>query len=88
MDENKDIKNRIIRIKLIDGTQINGQVNIDKGSAGYDRLSDLLLDIKEEFLVISEATSYQPKLAEPHKHEVMFLNKRHILWATPESWQQ
>jgi len=34
---------RIIRIKLIDGTKINGRVNINiDRNEGFDRLSDLV----------------------------------------------
>ena len=43
MDETKVriMEYRIIRIKLVDGTIIHGQVNINQ-EEGYDRVSDLL----------------------------------------------
>lgn len=88
MDNDKEINVRIIRVKLIDGTQISGQININKGSAGYDRLSDLIGDKKESFLVVFGVTSYQKDLEEPVKYRVMFLNKRHILWALPDEDQK
>ncbi len=88
MDNDKEINIRIIRVKLIDGTQISGQININKGSAGYDRLSDLIGDTKESFLVVFGATSYQKDHEESVKNRVMFLNKRHILWALPDEDQK
>ncbi|WDP92242.1 MAG: hypothetical protein HUN04_21970 [Desulfobacter sp.] len=84
MEQNKEIDSRIIRVKLVDGTQINGQVNIDRGAAGYDRLSDLLQSRDEEFIVVVGATSHQKDLEESVRHGVMFINKRHILWAMPD----
>lgn len=88
MIENKETKNRIVRIKLIDGTQINGQVNIQKGEVGYDRLSDLLESPKENFITIINASCHSKERDEPINSEVLFLNKRHILWAIPEVTQQ
>lgn len=81
MAESKDTKNRIVRIKLINGTQINGHVNI----SGYDRLSDLIIDQSNDFLVITKAILYDAERENPVKHETMFLGKRYIVWAAPES---
>ncbi|MCW8801183.1 MAG: hypothetical protein OQK71_09685 [Desulfobacter sp.] len=81
MAESKDTKIRIVRIKLINGTQINGHVNI----SGYDRLSDLIIDQSNDFLVITKAILYDAERENPVKHETMFLGKRYIVWAAPES---
>jgi len=55
------IESRSIRIKLVDGTQINGEVNLNRGT-GYDRLSDLVGDYQENFLTIFNATLYEKNL--------------------------
>jgi len=78
------IKNRGIRIRLNDGTRVNGQVNI----SGYDCLSDLIKDRSNDFLVITRATLYQTDLENPVKHEIMFMGKQHIAWAVPDSEQE
>ncbi len=86
MDKVREINSRIIRIKLVNGTCINGQVNINQ-EQGYDRLSDLVGSTREEFIILNEATSYHTDLEEQVKHKVLFVNKRHILWASPEENQ-
>jgi hypothetical protein len=52
----KSFDSRIIRLKLVDGTMINGQVNINK-DPGYDRLSDLVGSKQEHFLTLYGSTS-------------------------------
>jgi len=84
MTESKNIKNRIVRIKLTDGTQINGRINI----SGYNRLSDLIMDRSNDFLVITEAILYKTDMENTVKHETIFLGKRYIVWAAPESGQK
>ncbi len=54
MDKNipyKKTKDRIIRIKLIDGSQVNGQVNLNRDPQ-YGRLSDLVASEREPFLIL------------------------------------
>lgn len=89
MDETKVriMEYRIIRIKLVDGTIIHGQVNINQ-EEGYDRLSDLLGSQAEEFVILNGATIYQAELENPVRHSVLFVNKRHILWSSPEEGQK
>lgn len=77
----KQVKNRTIRVRLSNGSQVNGQVNI----SGYDRLSDLIIDRSNNFLVITKATLYQTDLENPIKHETMFLATRYIVWAAPDN---
>ena len=52
MENDNTTDSKIIMIKLVDGTQINGTVNISKGPQGYDRLSDLIGSSNEEILVL------------------------------------
>ncbi len=87
MDKTKKIEGRIIRIKLTDGTQINGQANIGKNT-GYDRLSDLIDSSQEQFLTIINATVHEVSLDKPVRYKTIFINKTHMLWATPEDGQK
>lgn len=75
----KCLDSRIIRLKLVDGTMINGQVNFNKDPK-YDRLSDLVSSEKEPFLILFTATIHQIDLDNPVKHKTLFVNKNHIIW--------
>lgn len=79
----KGINSRTVRIGLVDGTQINACVNIDR-EPGYDRLSDLISSDRDSFLVLMNSIMYTGGLNSPEKHDTLFINKRHILWATPD----
>ena len=87
MGNTQEIDSRIIRMVLVDGTQINGQVNIRR-KPGHDRVSDLVTSGNEDFLVVYTATMYKSGKDEPIKHPVIFVNKRHILYAAPEEAQK
>lgn len=82
----KNIESRIIRIKLADGTKVNGQININR-EPSHDRLSDLICNDKDGFLVLFGATSYNKDIDESVKHETLFVNKRYIVWASPDKDQ-
>lgn len=82
----RDINSRTIRVTLVDGTQISACVNIDR-EPGYNRLSDLISSDREPFLVLMNATLYKPGHEKPAKHGTLFINKDHILWASPEDQQ-
>jgi len=83
----KEIKDRIIRIKLVEGSNINGRVNINKND-GFDRLSDLVNSKQNPFLTVMDATVHDKELENPARHKTLFINKNHILWATPEESQK
>ena len=83
----KKIDTRIIRIKLIDETQINGQLNIRR-IPGHDRLSDLVSYNDEPFLIVFNAIVYLKEAEKPVKHKTIFVNKKHIIWAIPEDDQK
>ncbi len=82
-----EISDRIIRLKLVDGTLVNGTVNINRDH-GYDRLSDLVANNRESFLILYNATVYHDTIDTPVKHKTLFINKDHILWAEPEENQK
>ena len=83
----QEMVERIIRIKLIDGSDINGRININIDD-GFDRLSDLVVNDREPFLVIINATVHEKDFEKPIKYKTLFLNKRHIIWAAPEESQK
>ncbi len=84
----KEIISRIVRIKMIDGSTVNGQVNI-KRDPGHDRLSDLLENTNEPFLVVFDATLNEVGTDKnPIRHKTIFINKNQITFATPDEDQQ
>jgi len=86
-DTYKDMNTRTIRITLVDGTRISAGINLDR-QPGYSRLSDLISSDREPFLVLINAGVYRSGLDFPEKYETLFVNKEHILWATPEEAQK
>ena len=83
----KDMNTRTIRITLVDGTRISASVNIDR-QPGYSRLSDLISSDREPFLVLMHSSVYKANQDTPERYETLFVNKDHILWATPEEAQK
>lgn len=86
MSKVKDIDSRTICIQLIDGSKINGQLNLNR-KQGYDRISDLVSSGREPFLVVFNATLYEHGLENPIKHQTIFVNKDQIVFATPDGTQ-
>ncbi len=87
MAPKKEINDRIIRIKLVDGSNINGRININKDD-GFDRLSDLVNSEQNPFLTVMDASVHDKELETSVRHKTLFINKIHILWATPEENQK
>ena len=85
--DNRKIKGRIVRIKLVDGTLVNGQVNLNREKE-YDRLSDLISSKQEPFLILFNVTLYDKTTESPIKHKTLFVNKNYILWVEPDEDQK
>jgi hypothetical protein len=83
---NKEIRSRILRLKLVDGTYIVGQVNINR-SPGYERVSDLVTETSDRFIVLFSVTVQHEDVKEPTRFETLFVNRHHILWAAPDEDQ-
>ncbi|WDP88719.1 MAG: hypothetical protein HUN04_02800 [Desulfobacter sp.] len=79
-----DVNSRTIKMALVDGSQINACVNIDR-EPGYNRLSDMISNSREPFLVLMNATMHNTGITTPVNYETLFVNKEHILWATPQN---
>jgi hypothetical protein len=87
VEKDKEVKDRIIRLRLTDGTMINGQININRDH-GYDRLSDLVANYREPFLIIYNVTVHLVHMDTPIRHKALFINKDHIVWAEPDEDQK
>ncbi|MGD9241541.1 MAG: hypothetical protein PVG69_16040 [Desulfobacterales bacterium] len=65
---------RSITIKTTDGSTIQGKVNL----AYKQRVSDLFTKDTSPFIIMVDVMSKESKV------RVMFVNKKHIVWAEPE----
>lgn len=79
----KQIETRILRLTMVNGDRINGQVNI-KRLPGENRASDIVAHPKEQFLILMNATVNVKDMETPVRHRVLFVNKDHIIWAAPD----
>lgn len=86
MTKHKPTENRIVRLETINGYTITGQVNISH-EPGYDRLSDLLRNNNEGFLVLMNSTMIHEKLEKPVKYKTLLVNRNHIVWVAPNDDQ-
>ncbi len=65
---------RSVSVRVSNGSTIQGKVNI----AGKERASDIFTQSDPPFIVLADAM-----VREGHS-KILFLNKRHIIWAEPE----
>ncbi len=65
---------RPITIKTIDGSTIQGKVNLGV----KERVSDLFTKSEQGFIVLVDATTKEGA------GKVLFVNKNHIVWVEPE----
>ncbi len=86
IDHQKTIDSRIIRIKLMDGTFVTGQINISR-APGYERVSDMVTENTERFLVLFSASLRHDSMEETIQYKTLFVNRDHILWAAPDEDQ-
>lgn len=83
---NKKINSRILRLRIIDGSFVIGQVNINR-SPGYERVSDVLTQNQERFLVLFQVTVKRSGQQHSERYETLFINRDHIIWAAPDEDQ-
>lgn len=86
MPKHKPIENRIVRLETINGYTITGQTNINR-EPGYNRLSDLVANNDEDFIVIVNATMTRENLEKTIKHKTLLVNRAHIVWVAPDETQ-
>ena len=65
---------RSITVRVSNGSTIQGKVNI----AGRERASDIFTQSDPPFIVLVDA------MVREGYSKILFLNKRHIIWAEPE----
>jgi hypothetical protein len=69
---------RTVTIKLVDGSLVNGKINLHRSDVDIGRVSDLFTKVTDPFIVVFDAT------AEGKTGRVLILNKRNIIWIAPE----
>lgn len=69
---------REVSIKLVDGSLIKGKVNLHHDEHMIQRVSEIFTLINDPFLVIYDVTF------EGKSDRVLIINKRNIVWASPE----
>lgn len=74
----RKIEARTVTIKLVDGSLVNGKINLHRSDVDIGRVSDLFTKVKDPFIVVFDAT------AEGKTGRVLILNKRNIIWIAPE----
>ena len=73
-----------IRLKLLDGTQLNGQVDLTR-HPGFDRVTDIISNSHDPFLILDRVTIYSSDFQTREKYDVLYINKAQILWIEPKT---
>lgn len=74
----RKIKARTITIKMVDGSMVHGKVNIYHDEEVVQRVSDIFTQVSDPFVVVFDVT------AEGKSGRVLIINKRNIIWVSPE----
>ena len=69
---------RKVTIKMVDGSLVQGKVNIYHDEEVVQRVSDIFTKVIDPFIVVFDAT------AEGKSGRVLIMNKRNIAWVSPE----
>ncbi|OGR24374.1 MAG: hypothetical protein A2139_07695 [Desulfobacca sp. RBG_16_60_12] len=72
------IEARKVSIKMVDGSLVQGKVNLLHDEAVVQRVSDIFTKLTDPFIVVFDAT------AEGKSGRVLILNKRNVAWVSPE----
>lgn len=72
------IDGRKVTIKMVDGSLVQGKVNVFHDEDTVQRVSDMFTKLTSPFIVVFDAT------AEGKSGRVLILNKRNIAWVSPE----
>ena len=73
-DKTLNTEYRTVTVRVSNGSTIQGKVNI----AGRERVSDIFTQSDPPFIVLVDA------MVREGYSKILFLNKRHIIWAEPE----
>jgi hypothetical protein len=69
---------RKVTIKMVDGSLVQGKVNVFHDEEVVQRVSDIFTKVSDPFIVVFDAT------AEGKSGRVLIINKRNIAWVSPE----
>jgi len=67
-----------VTIKMVDGSLVQGKVNVYHDEEVVQRVSDIFTKVTDPFIVVFDAT------AEDKSERVLIINKRNIAWVSPE----
>ena len=67
-----------VTIKMVDGSLVQGKVNIYHDEDVVQRVSDIFTKVSDPFIVVFDVT------AEGKSGQVLIINKRNIAWVSPE----
>jgi hypothetical protein len=70
---------RKVTIKMVDGSLVQGRVNVFHDEEVVQRVSDIFTKVSDSFIVVFDAT------AEGKSGRVLIINKRNIAWVSPEA---
>jgi hypothetical protein len=69
---------RRVTLKLADGSQVTGMINLIQRGDTEHRVSDIFVGRDEPFVVVFQATMGELT------NKTLVLNKNHIVWVMPE----
>ena len=67
-----------VSIKLVDGSLVQGKVNLLNAEEVVQRVSDIFTKLSDPFVVVFDVTT------EGRGGRVLILNKRNVAWVSPE----
>jgi len=74
----RKINARKVTLKMVDGSLVQGKVNIYHDEEVVQRVSDIFTKVSDPFIVLFDAT------AEGKTGRVLIINKQNIVWVSPE----
>lgn len=74
----RKIDARKVTIKMVDGSLVQGKVNVYHDEEVVQRVSDIFTKVTDPFIVVFDVT------AEGKSGRVLIINKRNIAWVSPE----
>ena len=72
------IEARKVSLKMVDGSLVQGKINLLSDEAVVQRVSDIFTKVTDPFIVVFDAT------AEGRSGRVLIINKSNIAWVSPE----
>jgi hypothetical protein len=69
---------RKVTIKMVDGSLVQGMINVLNAGEGDQRVSDIFTKNSDPFIVVFDAT------AEGKSGRVLVINKQNIAWVSPD----